>query len=102
MRRGLRRALAFARFGGRVTLGPRRLQIGLSAVEHPTDPPLPTGPIPLRAPCVHCGARAGTVVAKACNACVYCATCRAFQYNAPHAERRAWLRTPLDRPHPPA
>jgi hypothetical protein len=92
MRRGLRRALAFARFGGRVTLGPRRARIGLTAVEHPTDPPLPTGTVPLRAPCAHCQSRTGTVVLKACNACVYCATCHAYRYNAPRQERRAWLR----------
>lgn len=95
MRRGLRRALAFAR--GRVTLGSRRLRIGLTAVEHPPDPPVPTGTVPLRTPCTHCTSRRGTVIAKACNACVYCATCHAFQYNAPRHERRTWLRPPLDR-----
>jgi hypothetical protein len=89
MRRGLRRALAH---GGRVTLGPRRLRIGLTAVEHPTTTPaLPTTPVMMRTPCLHCGTHTGRVEQRACNACVFCTACGAFCYNAPATERRTWL-----------
>jgi hypothetical protein len=103
MRRGLRRALAFARCGP-VTLGPRRMRIGLTAVEQPATPTLPTTAIVMRVPCPHCGTHTGRVEQRACNACVFCTACGAFQYNAPAKERRTWLLTSPVRcytpPHP--
>lgn len=53
-------------------------------------PPLPTGRIPMRAPCPDCTTVLGTVQGRGGQACVYCAACGRWCYNAPARDQRRW------------